>query len=386
LNKQENILICPLEWGLGHAGRMIALAAKLREMNFNILFGAGEKHLSFIRNEMPGLTYISFPGFRPGYSRSLPQYFVILLRIPLLLYHILHEHIMLRKIIARYAIDIVISDNRFGLWNKNIKTVYITHQLLIPLPKFFSGLEFIGVIFHRYIIEKYTLCFIPDLPGDVNVSGRLSHGVKLPRNVRYIGILSRFTGLTTQGNESPVSFRHNTVILSGPEPQRSILEKKLTSILKNRELPSVILGACPDKPSEIIHPGKIISYNNLPGPAMKETIIRSEAIAARSGYTTIMELISLNCSALLIPTPGQTEQEYLALYLAEKGWFSTVSQRDIDAVTPLPGKDPIWNGGITEQSRILLGKALIEMSEQDQEKRSSAGTQKKTCPDFPGSV
>ena len=363
MNKQKNILICPLEWGLGHAGRMIALAVKLRETNFNILFGAGEKHLSFIRNEIPGLTYISFPGFRPGYSRFLPQYFVILLKIPLLLYHLIHEHIMLRKIIDRYAIDIVISDNRFGLWNKNIKTVYITHQLLIPMPKLFSGLEFIGIIFHRYIIRKYSLCFIPDLPGDVNVSGRLSHGVKLPRNALFIGILSRFTGMTSPESNSPVSFRHNTVILSGPEPQRSILEKKLTNILKNRELPSVILVARPDKPSKITSPGNIISFNDLPGPVMKEIITRSEAIVARSGYTTIMELISLNCSALLIPTPGQTEQEYLAFYLAEKGWFATVSQKNINTGTPLPSTDPAWNGEIAEQSRILFEKALMEMSE-----------------------
>jgi hypothetical protein len=365
LIRQQNILICPLEWGLGHAGRMIALATKLREMGYNILFGAGEKQLSFLRTEMPGLTYISFPGFSPGYSRFLPQYLALLLKIPLLLYHIILEHIRLKRIIPEYAIDIVISDNRFGLWNRHIKTVYVTHQPLIPLPKPFAWFESIGLMLHRLVINRYSFCFIPDLPGDLNVSGRLSHGLKLPRNTRFIGILSRFSGLSSSGNGSPVSFRHNTVILSGPEPQRGILEKKLADILKDREHPAVILCGEPDMPADTIRSGNIIYFNHLPGIAMKEVISESEAIITRSGYTTIMELISLNCSALLIPTPGQTEQEYLARYLSEKGWFTTVSQKKIDMDTPFPSANLKWNHEIDAQSRMLLDNALMEMSEEE---------------------
>jgi hypothetical protein len=377
LIRQQNILICPLEWGLGHAGRMIALATKLREMGYNILFGAGEKQLSFLRTEMPGLTYISFPGFSPGYSGFLPQYLALLLKIPLLLYHIILEHIRLKRIIPEYAIDIVISDNRFGLWNRHIKTVYVTHQPLIPLPKPFAWFESIGLMLHRLVINRYSFCFIPDLPGDLNVSGRLSHGLKLPRNTRFIGILSRFSGLSSSGNGSPVSFRHNTVILSGPEPQRGILEKKLADILKDREHPAVILCGEPDMPADTIRSGNIIYFNHLPGIAMKEVISESEAIITRSGYTTIMELISLNCSALLIPTPGQTEQEYLARYLSENGWFAAVSQREINRVTPLPSINSKWGNEITVESGVLLEKALKEMSEENQDKTNPKSTKKK---------
>jgi hypothetical protein len=365
LNKKKNILICPLEWGFGHAGRMIALASRLREMNYNILFGAGEKHLTFIRNEMPGLTYINFPGFRPGYSRFLPQYIILLLEIPLLLFHIIREHIRLGRIIPEHSVDIVISDNRFGLWNKSIKTIYVTHQPLIPLPKPFSFLEFIGVLLHRLVIIKYSLCFIPDLPGDLNLSGRLSHCVKLPQNVRFVGILSRFSGTSPSRDESHDGTGHYTVILSGPEPQRGILEKKLTHILKDKKHPSIFLLGNPDKPDSMIRSGNIICYNHLPGPAMKEVIAGSEAIVTRSGYTTIMELVSLNCSALLIPTPGQTEQEYLARYLSEKGWFTTVSQKKIDMDTPFPSANLKWNHEIDAQSRMLLDNALMEMSEEE---------------------
>jgi hypothetical protein len=366
LKEKQNILICPLEWGLGHAARMIPLAEKLREMNYNILFGAGEKHLSFLRKEMPGLTYIDFPGFSTGYSRFLPQYIALLLKTPLLLYHIIAEHFRLKKIILKYGINIVISDNRFGLWNKNIRTVYVTHQPLIPFPRFFYFIEFIGVLLHRQVIRKYSLCFIPDLPGDLNVSGRLSHGMKLPENVRYVGILSRFSGLPSSVNENPVKSRHNTVILSGPEPQRSILEKKLTDIIKNREYPSVILGGKPEKPDGMVRSGNIIFYNHLPCRAMKEVISGSETIIARSGYTSVMELISLNCSALLIPTPGQPEQEYLARYLAGKGWFTTVLQGEINADMPFPSTKSKWSDEIIVQSEVLLDKALKVLSEKNQ--------------------
>ena len=356
---------------------MIALAAKLREMNCNILFGAGEKHLSFFRTEMPGCTYIPFPGFNPGYSRFLPQYLILLLKTPVLVYHIILEHYRLKKIIHDHSVDIVISDNRFGLWNRRIKTVYVTHQLLIPMPKLFAWLEFTGVIFHRMVISRYSLCFIPDLPGELNVSGRLTHSVKLPRNARFIGILSRFTGLPSSVNDNPVSLRHITVILSGPEPQRGILEQKLTDILKDKGYPAVILGGNPGKPADMILNGNIIYFNHLPGPAMKEVITRSESIITRSGYTAIMELISLNCSALLIPTPGQTEQEYLARYLAEKGWFATISQRKTDAGIPLPSTDPKWSSEITRWSKILLENALEEMSDKNKKEAGSKGTKNK---------
>jgi len=368
LNKKNNIFICPLEWGLGHAGRMVPVAKKLRDMGNNIFIGAGEKHLAFFRNEVPGITYINFAGFSPWYSRFLPQYLVLLFQTPLLLYHIILEHNRIKKIIQEYSIDIIISDNRFGLWNKSVKTVYVTHMPLIPLPKAFHFLEFIGVIVHRAIIRKYSLCFIPDLPGEMNISGRLSHNVILPGNTRFIGILSRFTDLKATVNENPVSFKHNTVILSGPEPQRKILEQKLTDTLKDKEPPTVILGGNPEKPPGMARLSNIICFNHLPSSAMKEVITGSESLIGRAGYSTIMELISLNCSALLIPTPGQTEQEYLADNLAKKGWFTIISQKNISSDLCLIPKESKWSKEIIIQSKELLDKALKEMSEEQQDK------------------
>jgi UDP:flavonoid glycosyltransferase YjiC (YdhE family) len=365
LNKRKNILICPLEWGLGHAARMIPIARKLQEMNNNIIIASGEEHLALFRSELPGLTYINFKGFRPGYSRYFPQYLILLMKIPLLLYHIILEHSRLKKIIREYEIDIVISDNRFGLWNRNITSVYITHMPLIPFPEPLRFMEFIGVLLHRAIITKYSFCFIPDLPGEVNVSGRLSHGVKLPENVRFIGILSRFISCEEPESINPVDFRHITIILSGPEPQREMLKQKLVYLLEDKVPAVVIFEGKPDKVQKFLRSGNIIYYNHLPASQMKEMITGSESIISRSGYTTIMDLISMNCTALLIPTPGQTEQVYLAGYLAEKGWFHTISQKKIKEGISLPSIEAIWPIEMINRSKILLNEALKELLEEN---------------------
>jgi UDP-N-acetylglucosamine transferase subunit ALG13 len=374
LNKNKNILICPLEWGLGHAARMIPIAKKLREMNYNVIIASGDDHLALFRNELSGLSYINFGGFKPGYSRYLPQYLHLLFKIPELIYYIISDHHKLKKIIADYRIDIVISDNRFGLWNKNVTSVYVTHMPLIPLPKPLKFLEPVGVYLHRKIIEKYNFCLIPDLPGDINLTGRLSHGIKLPGNVRFVGILSRFND-TELASRDPLKLTHNTVILSGPEPQREILKQKLIHILKDKYPTTIMLEGKPAQRGEIEKIGNIAFYNHLPASRMRGIIEDSEIIISRSGYTTIMELISLKCTALIIPTPGQTEQEYLAEYLSQKGWFTTISQNEInEGISLIPGKMK-WENEFNRESNLLLGEVLMELSEENHKQ----GQSKKTC-------
>ncbi|MGB8490717.1 MAG: glycosyltransferase [Bacteroidales bacterium] len=363
MNKINNILICPLEWGLGHAGRMIALARRLNDRGNRIFVGAGREHQALFRSELPGLSYIDFPGFRPAYSRYLPQYLYLFLQIPVLLFRIVSEHIALKSIIRDNRIDIVISDNRFGLWNKKIKTVYVTHQPLIPFPVRLKFLEFAGIMLHRQAIKRYSLCFIPDLPGELNVSGRLSHGVRLPPNVRFIGILSRFTGSPFAEAAIRPDHPHNTIILSGPEPQKGILRARLVSLLKDRKPQTVILEGRPGDPCNHAETGNILSISHLPSAQMNRIISGSDMIIARSGYTSVMELISLNCSALLVPTPGQTEQEYLARYLSEKGWFCTLPQNGLE-IPFMPQMKLIPAAEIIERSNNLIEKALDELLEQ----------------------
>lgn len=359
MNSSRRILICPLEWGLGHAGRMIPLAERLRELGNEVIFAAGEKHLAFIRTELPFAETVIFPGFRPRYSRWLPQYLAMLLKTPALIFHTIREHYRLKGIIKECRIDIVISDNRFGLWNRNVRTVYVTHQPLIPLPKALRFLEPAGKMLHFWIIRKYDFCFIPDLPGDTNLSGRLTHGFDLPLNVRFIGILSRFvsSGCEETRLSSDPDYR-NVVILSGPEPQRSILKEKLAALLKKRDEKSLFLEGRPEDGNISATSGKLTFIKHPDRETMAGLIRSCRNIITRPGYTSVMELASLGRSALLVPTPGQTEQEYLAEYLSGKGWFVTAPQSELNDDLKISG-DAVRNlPDLVNESKILLDKAL----------------------------
>jgi UDP-N-acetylglucosamine transferase subunit ALG13 len=342
---------------------MIPMARKLLEMNQNVFIASGVDHLNLFRAEVPGLTYIDFPGFKPGYSRHLPQYITLLFKTPLLMFHIAMEHRRLKAIIRDYSIDVVISDNRFGLWNRRVRTAYITHMPRIPFPKPFQFLEFIGVGLHRLIINRYSFCLIPDLPGEKNLTGRLSHGIKLPGNVRYIGILSRFPVKDKPIIGNMAGLPHNTVILSGPEPQKSIFRERILSLFTHSEILTLILEGKPGKGNEIVISGKSAFSNHLQSSEMQQVIRSGEKIITRAGYSTIMELVSLNKSALLVPTPGQTEQEYLAYYLTLKGLFSSCPQKKLKPGLLINNTDAAFPANINEESNALLEKALGELLE-----------------------
>ena len=91
---------------------------------------------------------------------------------------------------------------------------------------------------------------------------------------------------------------------------------------------------------------------------------RSRLMITRPGYTTIMELAVLGKKALLIPTPGQTEQVYLASYHSKKGNFYSVSQeklnlaRDVEEAKRYPGIRVRFIPGKAEQKfmEIVFGK------------------------------
>lgn len=351
------ILICPLEWGLGHAGRMAALARRLQDRGCKIIIGSGKEHRAFFTNHLPGTGFIDFPGFRPRYSSVFPQYLALLAQFPLLLFHIASEHMKLKSLLRNHPVDIIISDNRFGLWNRSVRSVYVTHQILIPFPRPFRLTEPLGVLFHRFFIGKYDLCLIPDLPGAENLSGRLSHGMRMPPDTVYAGIMSRFH-VGDDHSPEPDDEGHHTLILSGPEPQRSLFRKKAMEALKERTKKLIVLEGRPLGNGKASNTASTVSHNDLPGTGMQKIIRGSKGIVCRPGYTTIMELVSLGRSALLVPTPGQTEQEYLAEYLSGRGWFTSVRQKDLDKNCIIPPAKGNWSEALIEESGRLLEKAV----------------------------
>jgi len=166
---------------------------------------------------------------------------------------------------------------------------------------------------------------VPDYSGELNLSGDLSHGKEVYSNVNFIGPLSRFS--RQKKIRLPFS-RELLLILSGPEPQRSILEKNIKiQLLKSNYSALIVRGVVEEKPIKTHLTDKIAEVNFLTTEDLQEQILNSELVICRAGYSSIMDMTCLNKNAILIPTKGQTEQEYLATYLSNRGLFYSVKEK-----------------------------------------------------------
>ncbi len=339
----RNVLVCPLDWGLGHASRDVRIIENLIENGFRVIIGASNAPLLFLRHHFPSLAFVNISTFTISYPSKGSMAFKMFLSMPKILFGIFLEHRQLKKIINQLEVDIVISDNRYGLWNKRIYSVFISHQIWIMTPNRF--ISYLLNIINHWFINKFDECWVPDFPGELNITGLLSHQRKLPVNTKYIGILSRF-GISeiTQLNNKKYDI---LVILSGPEPQRSIFEKILVNQILESNYKTLIVQGKILKQNRFYH-SNIEFVNHLSTAQLQQYIIETPVIVCRSGYSSIMDLIVLKKRAILVPTPGQTEQEYLAKLMLEKKWFYSVSQKKIElkaAIEPLnnyyPQKLPV---------------------------------------------
>lgn len=323
----KKILISPLDWGLGHASRIIPIIKILIFNNAEVIIAADGPGYDLLKIEFPELKLVrlSFPTIK--YSQS--KYLVpgLLIHIPRIVYGIIKEHQQLQKIIQSENINIVISDNRYGLWNKNIFSVFITHQLMIKMPWYLRFMEYpIHKILLRFI-RKYDLCWIPDFQDNMGLSGDLSHKYVSPPNSAYIGPLTRFK----KHEKKPSNIiRDLLVILSGPEPQRTILENILTEQIKNTKYRALIIRGLPSEGKKGSSSDNITYKSYLPSDELLNEISISEIIICRSGYSSVMDLYTISKKAILIPTPGQTEQEYIAMHLYKKKMFYFSCQKNFD--------------------------------------------------------
>ncbi|MEE2953924.1 MAG: glycosyltransferase [Bacteroidota bacterium] len=320
MKRKKRILIAPLDWGIGHATRCIPIINQLIENDFEVIIAADGRPLHLLANEFEKLEIIRLPGYNIKYPKFIPMSISMILQSPKILLAIRKEHHLLKKIIVDYNIDGVISDNRFGLYNKKIPCVFITHQLEIQSP-FMK--EKIKEINYNYI-NKYNACWVVDNKKN-DLAGELSHPDDLPNNVKYIGIQSRF-------KKKQVNKKYDFLALvSGPEPQRTIFENGLINALAKRKEKSILLSGKPEK-EENKQIGNLTIYSHLNSNELNTVILESEIIICRPGYSSLMDLQKLEKKAFLIPTPGQTEQEYLAerLFKLNVCYMQKQSEFDFD--------------------------------------------------------
>jgi uncharacterized protein (TIGR00661 family) len=279
----------------------------------------------------PGIQYLNLPSYCVKYyGNGFWLILSLLWQMPRLIFSIIKEHLFIQKAIQQYNIGMIISDNRYGLFSRKIPCIFITHQISPVLPMILKPLEYPLYRIIRGLIERFNECWIPDFEGNQNISGKLSHRYKLPKNARFIGLLSRFNLSADNLNEAKTHKYDLVIVLSGPQPSLHNFTLFITKQAIDLKVKTLIIGGLQNNfsvPENIVH----VEYRpHVPPYEFKVILVNAGYIVCRAGYSGIMDLISINRTALIVPTAGQSEQEYLARYLSEKGWFCTVNESSLN--------------------------------------------------------
>lgn len=316
--RDKQILLAPLNWGLGHATRSCSIIKSLLKNQNRVVLASDGDALIWLKNEFPDLTIYSLPELKIRYSGKRGAMAGVIRRLPHYINSIKKDYKAIESIIEAEQINLIISDNRYGVYHPKIHSILITHQLRIVHP---FG-KFIDLPFRNYL-EKFDEIWIPDHP-DRALSGELSEPfTSLTTPLVFIGPQSRFS----KGSEKLKDFKFLTIV-SGPEPHRTQLNNALIDYLKKVKAPcAMVLGKSEEVNFRIEDNMSI--WTNLSSLEIEDLMDRSETIICRSGYSSIMDMSRKNNKVLLIPTPGQPEQVYLAKYHHNKGFFrSILSKQD----------------------------------------------------------
>lgn len=320
MNANKKILVAPLNWGLGHASRCVPLIRELQRLGAQVVLASDGDALALLRHEFPELPAYELPAYGIRYHGG--NMVVDLGRqLPAMLTAIYQEHRRIGELIKALGLEGLVSDNRYGCFSRHIPCTFVSHQINIRIPV--PGLAGTVNLLHRQLIRRFDEVWVPDLPGEQNLSGGLSHGPGC-QGFRYVGALSRMQML-------PEPLRYDGIaVLSGPEPQRSRLEELLLAQMTTLPHRFLLVQGKTRESNRSLLKENVEVVSSLGSAALNRAIMAARLFIGRSGYSTIMDLARLGKPALLIPTPGQTEQEYLARLLDDSGLFAIQSQDKLD--------------------------------------------------------
>jgi UDP-N-acetylglucosamine transferase subunit ALG13 len=334
--QQKSVLIAPLDWGLGHATRCIPVITGFIELGYSVTIATEGAHEIILREAFPTLTFLRLKGYHIRYSKNVKGFALIMIaQIPRILYNILREFWWLHRTNRHQQFDLIVSDNRLGFFHFKTPSVFITHQLNLQTP-FTWSTRLLQWMQYNWFKLFYDMVWVPDIEGDQNLSGILGNPRFKPSlPVWYMNCLSRLHAYASIQKTGAAPNNLFLGILSGPEPQRSILQDILWKAGNQLQQPFKLIAGTASQPNNhaVSEFGSIVPY--LGGPDLVKAIENTRYIISRGGYTSLMELIPLNKPLILVPTPGQTEQEYLAKRWQEKGWAIAFDQSAFHLETAL---------------------------------------------------
>ena len=352
-NSAKNILVAPLNWGLGHATRCVPIIRELEKNGFTPILASDGAALQLLQKEFPHLQTLELPSYKIEYPKNASDFkWKLIKNSPKMIEAILSEKKIVKKWISEYKLNGIISDNRLGVYSKKIPSVFITHQLNVLSGK----TTWISSKLHQHFIKKFTECWIPDVKENPNLTGKLGHLKKTNLNLKYLGPLSRL-----EKKDLPIKY-DLMVILSGPEPQRTFLEEKLLSELEHHSGNVIFIKGkvASEQKTETIR--NITYYNFMTSNEIETAFNESEFVLCRSGYTTVMDLAKLQKKAFFIPTPGQFEQEYLARRFKRNG-LATYSKQDDFTIENL--KEIKLYQGLPQLKKDIDWKQLLMLFERE---------------------
>jgi uncharacterized protein (TIGR00661 family) len=344
----KKVLVCPLDWGLGHATRSIPLIRALLERDCQVGLASSGAALTLLRAEFSHLQFYSLPEYRPIYPASSPLVASLAFQIPKFISTINRENNEIRRIVADDQWEIVISDNRFGCWSENVPSIFVTHQINIPAP---SGLKWLTNVFNHRAIKNFSRCWVPDLSGSESLTGDMTTSNGFP--IYPIGFLSRFHKIKAEKKYDVIA------VVSGPDPQRQLFENILRDQLQALDGSTLMVRGVPGESHRRME-GKIEVVDHFTASELNQAIAESGIVIARSGYSTIMDLMAVEKPAIFVPTPGQPEQEFLARKLMANGIAFYQSQKDFDLRVALEqsrrfkGLESRGNGELLKKELDLL--------------------------------
>lgn len=361
---KPKVLIAALDWGLGHATRMIPMINYFLQHNWEVSIASSSEAFHLLKTTFPHLKCFELPSYKAHYnmrSKALSMLF----QLPKFRKAIQEEHQQTKNILKEFKADLIISDNRYGVYHANITSIFITHQLQILPPK---NLFFVAPVLyrlHQKMMKHFNQIWVPDMEGNVNIGGKLSHHNNKSSKVKYVGPLSRFSHNLNSIPKSMSTENPNILSwVSGPEPERSKFKNLLLDQLQNIAGNHILLSGLPSQP-EVKTINNVTVYNHLNDDEFIKLVDSSDLIICRSGYSSIMDIYYLGKQAMLIPTPGQTEQEYLAKKHFEEGIFFTQSQSKLNIklalseISIFKGFESIKNDNFNDLQNILSNLGFV---------------------------
>lgn len=314
----NRVFIAVLNWGIGHASRSVPVIECVIATGADVVIASSGSAMDYLKDHFPQVNVLEIPDKPVAYHSTGAA--IGLLRRSFQQRRINEtQKIWMRENVEKLGITHIISDNIYGSIHPGIPAAIITHQIGILSPFFKKR-------FDSHLakwLSKFDEVWIPDEPGEDSIAGKMLVNVFFRGNKKFIGRISRFP----KGMEDKKDI-DLLAVLSGPEPQRTFLERRLVNIFANTPGRHVLVrGLMGGSPLAAVK--NVKTYAFLNEGDLAEVMTRASLVICRSGYTSILDLMRLGAKACLIPTPQQPEQKYLAKRMKEKGWFGMASQKDL---------------------------------------------------------